>query len=94
MKWKSLALEQPPIIRGYSAPVLVRVGPKEYFTAKFFRYENGMAVWKICYDDESMILATVDDYWMPTDEFEKDFEQDLYKNLFRLSRREGICILY
>lgn len=73
MKWKSLALEQPPIIENHSAPVLVRVGPKEYFTAKFFRYDDGTAAWKVCYD-ESMILATVDDYWMSTDEFEKDFE--------------------
>ena len=74
MKWKSLALEQPPIIENYSEPVLVRIAPKEYFTAKFFRYEDGTAAWRICYDDESMILATVDDYWMSTDKFEKDFE--------------------
>ena len=74
MKWRSLALEQPPIIENYSAPVLVRIAPKEYFTAKFFRYEDGTAARRICYDDESMILATVDNYWMSIDGFEKDFE--------------------
>ena len=74
MNWRSLALDQPPIIKNYSAPVLVRVAATEYFTAKFFRYEDGTAAWKVCYDDEGVILATVDDFWMPADEFEKDFE--------------------
>lgn len=33
-----------------------------------------MAVWEVCYDDEGMITASIDDYWIPIDEFEKDFE--------------------
>lgn len=77
MKWKSLALEQPPIIGNYSVPVLVRIAPKEYFTAKFFRYENGLAIWEIVGEVGEggyEIGASVDDYWMSTDELEKDFE--------------------
>ena len=73
MKWKSLALDEPPIIKDYSEPVLVRTAPREYFSARFFKYEDGLAIWEIIGDDRYSILASVDDYWMSTDEFEKDF---------------------
>ena len=70
---ESLALDTPPIIEDYSAPVLVRTAPREYFSARFFRYENGLATWEIIGEDNA-VTASVDDYWMSTDEFEKDFE--------------------
>ena len=73
INWRSLALDQPPIIENYSAPVLVRIAATEYFTAKFFRYDDGTAAWKVCYD-ERVVLATVDDFWILTNELEKDFE--------------------
>lgn len=74
MKWKSLALDEPPIIVNYSAPVLVRTAPREYFSARFFKYEDGFAVWEIIGEDRYAIPATVNDYWMSTDGFEEDFE--------------------
>ena len=52
--------------------MLVRIAATEYFTAKFFRYDDGTA-WKVCYD-ERVVLATVDDFWILTNELEKDFE--------------------
>ena len=74
MKWKSLALDTPPIIEDYSAPVLVRTAPREYFSARFFRYENGLAIWETTDEDGCEIAANIDDFWISIDELEKDFE--------------------
>ena len=76
MKWKSLALDEPPIMGDcYSAPVLVRIAPKEYFFVRFFRYENGLAIWETTDEDEYEIPASADDFWISIDELEKEFER-------------------
>jgi hypothetical protein len=72
MKWRNLAVEKP-LTGEASVPVLVRTEDDCYFSARYFVDDEGMAQWYF-YFDNSVISADASDLWIPTDEFEKDFE--------------------
>lgn len=69
MKWKSLAIEKPPIEEA-SVPVLVRTEDDCYFSARYFVDDEGMAQWYF-YFDNSVISADASDLWIPISELVK-----------------------